>query len=292
MYHEKMAVAIKTKGKVLREFNRDTVYIPFGEEYSILIKNLNTVKALVNISIDGTDVADNNSFVVEGNSELEVTRFVKNGNLKKGNRFKFIERTAGVEQARGVQVEDGLIRVEFSYEKVIPKPDTVWINQWNVYRDKCPSPQFPSYPPFSPFTYTTCSSGESGLLRGLSGSSFNAVANGAVGGSADVAQYSAEVKCANVNSFTMSANAAVPQNDAGITVAGSVSDQKFHEASSFVTESASHAIVFKLFGFSEGGKQVSQPITVKSKQKCTTCTKVNKATAKFCVECGTSLEIV
>ena len=36
MYNEKLAVAIKSAGKVLRE-QKDMVYIPFGSEYSIFI---------------------------------------------------------------------------------------------------------------------------------------------------------------------------------------------------------------------------------------------------------------
>ena len=36
MYESKMAAAIKVKGKVLREF-KDTVHMPFGGEYSILL---------------------------------------------------------------------------------------------------------------------------------------------------------------------------------------------------------------------------------------------------------------
>ena len=47
MYESKLAAAIKVNGKVLREFNKDTVYIPFGSEYSILLKNLNTKRAIV-----------------------------------------------------------------------------------------------------------------------------------------------------------------------------------------------------------------------------------------------------
>jgi len=41
MYESKLAAAIKVDGKVLREF-KDTVHIPFGSEYTVLLKNLNT----------------------------------------------------------------------------------------------------------------------------------------------------------------------------------------------------------------------------------------------------------
>ena len=52
MYESKLAAAVKVKGRVLREF-KDTVKIPFGSEYSILLKNLNTARALINVFIDG-----------------------------------------------------------------------------------------------------------------------------------------------------------------------------------------------------------------------------------------------
>ena len=55
MYGNKLAAAIKVNGKVLREF-KDTVYIPFGAEYTILVKNLETKRAIVNIFIDGENV--------------------------------------------------------------------------------------------------------------------------------------------------------------------------------------------------------------------------------------------
>jgi len=53
MYSNKLAVAIKSAGKVLREFNKDEVYLPFGKEYSIFIKNMNSHRALVKVTVDG-----------------------------------------------------------------------------------------------------------------------------------------------------------------------------------------------------------------------------------------------
>jgi rRNA maturation endonuclease Nob1 len=56
-------------------------------------------------------------------------------------------------------------------------------------------------------------------------------------------------------------------------------------------ETEKHTIVLKLLGETPDNKPVSKPVTVKAKPKCTTCGKMNKAHAKFCVECGTALEI-
>jgi uncharacterized OB-fold protein len=58
-----------------------------------------------------------------------------------------------------------------------------------------------------------------------------------------------------------------------------------------VLESEKHTIVLKLLGETADNKPVEKPVTVKKKTKCETCGKVNKAIAKFCTECGTSLEI-
>jgi tRNA(Ile2) C34 agmatinyltransferase TiaS len=85
---------------------------------------------------------------------------------------------------------------------------------------------------------------------------------------------------------------AVPQNEAGITVEGSVSDQQFRTVSDIIGDGTKHVMVFKLLGMTEDNQRVVQPVTVKTKPKCKTCGRVNKANSKFCTECGTSLTIV
>lgn len=238
MYESKLAAAIKVNGKVLREF-KDTVHIPFGSEYTVLLKNLNTTRAVVNVFIDG-DNAVPGGLVVDPGREVDLERWIKNGNLTEGNRFKFIERTGSVEQHRGIGIEDGLVRIEFQFEQPV-RPIS-----WNTSQ-------------ISGGIYP-----QGGILRGF-----------------DSAQYG--TTC-SVNSFTASATSAV--SDVGITVPGSHSSQKFSTAYVGALESVKHSMVFKLFGGT-----MPKPITVKHKPKCVTCGKQNKATSKFCTECGTALEI-
>ncbi len=245
MYESKLAAAIKVKGKVLREF-KDTVYVPFGSEYSILLKNLHTTRAVVNVFIDGNDMVPG-GIVLNAGQEVDLERSVKNGNLNEGNKFKFIERTGSVEQHRGTKLEDGLVRVEFQFEQ-----------------------------PYRPISWTTTTpawdSGkiypQGGILRSMDVSySANASTNSL-----------ASATSATINSFV---------NDVGITVPGSKSEQKFSTTYVGALESIKHSMVFKILG----GEAVKQAVTVKHKPKCVTCGKQNKATAKFCVECGTALEI-
>lgn len=82
-----------------------------------------------------------------------------------------------------------------------------------------------------------------------------------------------------------------PKNDVGITVAGSKSIQQFSIAKMGPLEVEKHTMVFKLLGETTDSKLVVAPVTVKTIQKCTTCGHVNKATHKFCTECGTALEL-
>lgn len=270
MYSNKFVCCVKANGKILREFN-DNVYIPFGSEYSILLKNLNTVRALVNVDIDGNSATDNTSLVINPNSELDLARFIKNGNLTTGNRFKFIERSAQIEEYRGIGVEDGIIRIEFQFEKITPQPafQTFWTQHNDCYG-----------PGVSRFTKGGDSLGVG--LKSLSGLS---------GPSPDQVTMNSAYSSTSILSRSTQCNAQASVNDAGITVAGSISNQEFKTTSGFITEPEKHVIVLKLLG-ETAGQPIVEAVTVQTKPKCTTCGKVNKATSKFCTNCGTSLQIV
>ena len=269
MYNQKMAVAIKTKGRVLREF-KDTVYIPFSSEYSILLKNLNTVRAIVNVYIDGENVVPG-GLVLNAGQEIDLERSLKNGNLTEGNRFKFIERTGAVEQHRGIKLEDGIVRVEYQYEMVW-KPTYLTNNNLTGVA----------------YGNSSKSYNVGGVLRTADfskGEALKAHATSAVN------QYCADNNIKSYSSNIHDGAATMDWNDAGITVPGSKSDQKFQSTNGFPTEVEKHTIVLKLLGETPDNKPVQQPVTVKHKPECKTCGKLNKSTAKFCSECGAALVI-
>jgi hypothetical protein len=259
MYGNKLAAAIKVNGKVLREF-KDTVYIPFGSEYAITIRNLHTTRAVVNVYIDGDNMVPG-GLVLNAGQSIDLERSIKNNNLTEGNRFKFIERTETIENHRGIGVEDGLVRIEYQFEQ--PRPIINVAPVWNSTWDNKIYPQ-------------------GGIMRGVSGSTGDWT--GPVG-----ATYS--TTNASLNSMNVSAQGASYTNDTGITVPGSKSTQTFQTTTIGLLESATHNLVFKLIGDLGNNKPVANPVTVKHKPKCQTCGKQNKANAKFCVECGTALEI-
>lgn len=264
MYSNKLAVALKSAGKVLREFG-DQVYVPFGSEYSILIKNLSSVRALVTVSVDGEDVGEGTKFVVDANDSIDLERFIKNGNFNAGNRFKFIERTDAVEKHRGVGIEDGLVRVEYQFEDPTPITTITTTQPWKPW-DNTPYWYGSGGNDFK--YYNANSTGD--LIGGQSTFTCSASSERSLKGSA------------NVNNV----------NDVGVTVPGSVSDQQFVNAGWFPLETETHVMVLKILGETKDNVVVRKPVTVKTKPKCVTCGTSNKATAKFCTECGTSLTIV
>lgn len=282
MYESKMVCCLKANGKVLRE-HKDTVYVPFGTEYSVLLKNLNSVRALVTVEIDGVDVSEGNQLVVGANSEFELTRFIKNGNLKTGNRFKFIERTAGVENHRGVGMEDGIIRIVFQFERRIPAyipPHRTLLSEKLYYTD--------------PHWYglvggTTTDARGQQYLKGASSSTLrSAPASYSVAG-----QYEPVSLCNASLTSSVTAQSVTPAlNEAGITVPGSKSDQQFQSVKDFPVEAETFVMVLKLLGETNTGELVTAPVTVKTKPKCVTCGRVNKSGAKFCTDCGTALSII
>ena len=304
MYSNKLVASLKANGKILREF-KDTVYIPFGSEYSFLLKNLHTQRAVVNIFIDGTNVVEG-GLVIDAGREVNLERYIKNNNLTEGNRFKFIERTAAIEDGpRGIKLEDGLIRIEFQYEQ--PRP-VFNVNQ--IFG----SNTFPQYPPgvrTSEYQGVVDKYSNNNTTSGwiqASGASYSTNVNGAMRGvdfsqngqvMAQAASAAVDKYCADngipTNEFH-SGSATMdwmdaPKNDIGITVPGSKSTQKFQTVTMGAMEAEKHSMVLKLLGETPDNKPVLQPVTVERKPECVTCGKKNKAHAKFCTECGTALEI-
>jgi hypothetical protein len=283
MYSNKLAAAIKAAGKVLREFDKDKVYLPFGSEYSIYLKNMHSTRAVAHVSIDGKDVGGGRGFVVPAHGSIDIERFVTNGNLNEGNRFKFIERTGKVEQHRGIGVEDGLIEITFQYEyepvRVRHFVDPNWYG--GPYNGGCIEPLIGS------------------LLRGMSsGDQYRS------GGTTTCSTTSASFVKASYNANNANDTLDVfnvadltsldifPQNEAGITAPGSVSDQQFHEAGYIPLEFTKHSMVFQILGETEDNRAIREAVTVKHKPRCVSCGTINRHNAKFCSECGTSLQVV
>lgn len=277
-YRQQLVATIKVGGKILRE-NNNQVKIPFGAEYSIYIKNLDSVRCQFKVSIDGKNATSDNWIIVEPNSSVELERSINNGNFNKGNKFKFIERTTDIENHRGIKADDGLVRIEYQFEKRWPKQEPI------IY----PEPYKPWVQPLIPNPYDKWPYNNGIWCQSNIGSTYN-TAQG-IGSSVYTTALNncdSQTSTQHMNSLTRTVNT---DSQSGITVPGSESYQKFTTGSWFFTENETHVIVLSLTG-KIANKPVEQPITVDYKPTCVSCGLVNKVKNKFCGRCGTALHII
>jgi hypothetical protein len=278
MYSEKFVVAVKHNGRVLRE-QGDTVLIPFGSEFSLFFKNLNSVRALARVQVDGQDATKGTSLIIPPKGTVELERFLDASQMDKGHKFKFIERTSKIENGpRGIQAEDGLIRIEFEFEKQPPKYETIKRTYVDEYWSRPYYWNGPIWSSSATVSSSDCAFGNSTTtLSAKSASPFRSLG-------ANAASFSA-------TSGEVTAQNAAFVNDVGITVPGSLSEQKFEVGAWFPTDGQTHVMVLKLLG-QVGKQKVERPVTVKTMQECPTCGTKNKHGTKFCRECGTGLSLL
>lgn len=250
VYQNKFVAVIKVDGKILREKDNNDVFLPFGSEYSILLKNLNSATAKVDVSIDGEDVLDCKSLIVYPNSETELKG--KLTGTKAKNKFKFIEKTDEVSDYRGDRVDDGIIRVEVFFEK-----------------EKCDNMHHNYYHYYYPYYYDKIWWGSSATIDGSKIYCYNSTN---------------KIATKEYLSYTLT------NSCDGITVKGSEINQDFNYAGYHDFNNISEVIILRLRGTKQKGTKINKPLLVSNKIKCSTCGRTHKSSLKFCSNCGTYLE--
>lgn len=260
MYKNKLVVAVKdSNGKILREYG-DTVYIPFGNEYVLSLKNLENRKAVASIKIDGVDVLDENKIILYPGIETPLERFITNNDFNKGNKFKFIEKTQEISNFRGDRIDDGLIEIKFQFEKDKPvnmsSPRLSYkitdSSEWHYYDN----------------TF------DGSTVRGMTG---------------DRSLYDSprcvnDTRCSTTSVYSCS----IEQPNDGITVKGSISNQSFSYGYTGGLEFTVYTMIIKLKGKTNQA-EISKPIYLKTNIQCSTCGRKYKTNFKFCPNCGTCL---
>ncbi len=271
VYKDRFVVSVKVGGRILREHDSDKVYLPFGSEYSILLKNLESRKAVVGIRIDGTDVLDGGGLIVEPKETVDLKRFIINGNFNEGPSFKFIEKTDKISDHRGDKLEDGIVEIDYTFEKERPKLP--------IHQVQFRNSNF--------LGHDTERSAFSSQVKGMRGNVYGGVLNDNVSYDSDPV---ATASASTGNEVVMdSLSHQETDNDRGITVPGQTSSQQFRVGHVGQLEDVSHTICLKLLGGIAPSIPVQQPLTIKTKVECKTCGTKNKSTHKCCSDCGTSL---
>ena len=265
VYKESLVCVVKHAGNILREKD-SMVSLPFNSEYSLLFKNLNSRRVSISISIDGVDVLDNRSLIIEGNSESELEGFL-NGNVAR-NKFKFIQKTKEIQDYRGDRIDDGMIRIEFAFEKRVSEE----VVHRRTYIHE---PYY--YPPYPYNTSVSFNNGQQWTNSCQPLSSTHCVNSGDSPG--------------EVRAFNCSMVGAIsePIPNEGITVKGSEVNQNFNYTSIGELDS-SQVIILRLCGEKVSGAKIKKPVTVKTKLRCSSCGKKSKSSSQFCSACGTLLE--
>ena len=278
MYQEKFVTVVKSEGKILREKN-GTVTLPFGSEYTLFLKNLNSRKAQVNISIDGVDVLDGKHLLIDANSDMEFEGFIKGNTSYK--KFRFINKTKQISDYRGDKIDDGIIRVEFIFEK---EELNYWINTGYSITDlKLPNIQ-QNRRWDDPMDHAVT------VMYGVGiQDSYDTNIKSTVMATASTYTNSNDYTARGMNYSFVLNEESKPLEDEGITVKGSDCNQQFVEGNIGRLEETSSVIIFKLRGVDSQDKQVNESITVKTKLRCGTCGSVSKSSADFCYKCGTAL---
>lgn len=268
VYRNNFIAVIKHKGRIMRDRN-GVVRMPFGSEYSILLKNKDSRTAIARISVDGEDVMGGHRYIIPGKSQRELTGFLKG--LNATHKFRFIKKTKQIARYRGDRLDDGMVEVEFWYEQAVTTP-------WIVYEDipRQRQPWIDKHPWDSTFGDSTA--GFTGDQTTYTAANFHQVKSS-----------SPKIK----SSITASCNVPTPKRDEGITVKGSKANQNFQYGNVGTLESHSSTIIIRLKGtVRKRGKTrpVKKVIAARSRIQCTTCGRKWRSHLKFCGNCSTALD--
>ncbi len=257
VFKDNFVAVVVCGGRILRELD-EAVTLPFGSDYSLKLKNMESRKALVSVSIDGSDVLNGSRIVMSPNSEMTLDGFLDGQNVH--NRFRFINKTKEIVEHRGDALDDGIIRIEYRFEKRAAEYTELH------YR----TPRY--YPPrwLSDFV---CGDSQPYLRT------YGATRSG------DLAKGAVEVNTAIANVSLDS----MPAADEGITIRGGDANQHFQRGDIGDTESNSHVITIRLRGMTDAGTVIKEAVTVQTRLKCSSCGKTSKSSQKYCDRCGTRL---
>jgi hypothetical protein len=223
------------ENKVVREeagdFNR-VARVPFDQEYKIRIQNKTRRRAYARVEIDGMEVSPGRRFVLGPKESVDLERFVLDGDLSTGKRFKFMSLEKGAatgEIQDPTSLENGKIKVTFEPEIEPPTLKYSHNGGQSILRGRGMPETYGSASPNNNTTQAFYSS---------------------TGGTPGVETAHVSTNCMVPQGFDTLERAIEPQavSELGATVEGSVSDQKFTDSHEFFFTENPVEIVIMLKG--------------------------------------------
>lgn len=248
MHKENLVVSIVTSEGICRE-NSGQVYLPYGTEYALRIKNLDVLyRVVVNINIDGDSVTESGIIIGAGQT-FDLKGFLKGNSVK--NSFKFIEMTDKIRHHKGDRPDWGVITVSFQFEEY-----------------SCP--QYVPRPPFQPrWPYED----------------YNKYPNNPWDRRRPNITFSTNSVCRSKSIISCAVNNS--SNEQGLTVPGTPINQDFKVASVGRLGPA-HTISLQLVGQRPDNQPV-KVLRTSRRAPCPTCGTRQRGNAKYCTECSTCL---
>lgn len=238
---------INQHGHIVRESNESNqrvARVPFGNEYKLRLINKTAWRAKAEVFIDGTQV-HTGFFILNSGETLDLERFMLDGDLSKGKRFKFVESTSS-EVQNPYEVKNGRISVKFYRERI---PFFGFLENQDWFKSSGGGTGYPG----QKWALNSTTYGTIGTSIGVTSESGHTLTS----------QYSppiAETNCAGksggatlraamLSASNVSQQVEVTQTaDAGATVEGSSSNQQFVQGSSFLCEATPVELSIQLKG--------------------------------------------
>jgi hypothetical protein len=223
------------ENKVVREeagdFNR-VARVPFDQEYKIRIQNKTRRRAYARVEIDGMEVSPGRRFVLGPKESVDLERFILDGDLSTGKRFKFMSLEKGAatgEIQDPTSLENGKIKVTFEPEIEPPTLKYSHNGGQSILRGRG-----------MPETYGSASSNNNTTQAFYS----------STGGTPGVETAHVSTNCVVPQGFDTLERSIEPQavSELGATAEGSVSDQKFTDSHEFFFTENPVEIVIMLKG--------------------------------------------
>ncbi|MFA5732021.1 MAG: hypothetical protein WC934_08455 [Acidithiobacillus sp.] len=137
VYNCGYCVAIKHKGKTLREFGvnlQNSVVLPFDSEYEILLINNTHSMATAQVIVDGINIFDNKNVILNAHDRTLLKGFYRNDCFNRA--FKFVENDDDRVDVKE-NPNNGIVKVRFkqAYKK-LPTFEYSYVNTlWTTHDD-------------------------------------------------------------------------------------------------------------------------------------------------------------
>ena len=325
-YANDFVVAIRKagSGEVLRDIKgkngeRD-VFIPFGSEYEIYVKNKSLYNVAAQVFIDGMDAFGGQKIVIKAGDSTVLKRFMVDGDKDKGKRFKFVSVESGHEGIVDPDSrENGLIQVKFFKEKTYCRqPDVPYVKKGEpiyppfvpVYPPYVPGcPWEPCSAPYKPYRMTwsgttgdadslrygaenicdenicDCDSGNTrGEMFGMMSKSVDSKTSGTIKNKSwSMSEQTLSCDSGLTRSMNYSCSnipVKASMSKVGATVEGGTSSQSFREVFMDCESEPVVTISLRMRG------NVDAPLSVKDSIHCSECGAKVECKSKFCWKCG------